>query len=419
MAHHLVIQLARFGDVIQTKRLLLSLAAVPGDTVHLAVDVSLAPFARRMYPFAVVHALHAHATNAGAAEVLLHCRSAFAALSEISFASVYTLNFSGMALALAGLFDPDSVRGYNRRNGQAFRSRWFRMGFRWMGNRRIAPINLVDFWACLHPNPVAPATVNPDAKPGGGGKLAIVAAGREARRSLPPEVLASLVESAFAARGGPEIVILGSNAERVFSRKLTRLLHPMVLQKVDDACGRTNLMDLSDILSGCDLVMTPDTGIMHLAAHLGVPVQAFFLSSAWCFETGPYGNGHTVFQATWPCAPCVETRPCPHATACLAPFAAPELHRVIRGKKTEDWPEKLAVCATRCDDFGCDYPLLLGALPELESRAALRALLAEYCGREAGRAVISRPAESVFHEADWMLPPPDASGRLCGLPQGE
>ena len=419
MAHHLVIQLARFGDIIQTKRLLLSLAAVSDDTVHLAVDVSLVSFARRMYPFAVVHEIHAHATNTGATEVLLHNRSSFAALAKVSFASVYNLNFSGMALALAGLFDPDSVRGYTRRNGQAFRSRWFRMGVRWMGNRRIAPVNLVDFWAYLHPNPVAPVTVNPEAKPGGGGKLAIVAAGRDARRSLPPEVLAPLVESAFAVWGGPEIVILGSSAERVFSRKLTRLLHPAVLQKVDDACGRTNLTDISDILMGCDLVMTPDTGIMHLAAHLGIPVQAFFLSSAWCFETGPYGNGHTVFQATRSCAPCVEKRPCPHTTACLAAFAAPELHRVMRGKNPKGWPENLVVCATHCDDFGCDYVLRQGELPELESRGALRALLAEYCDRETGCAAISRSFESVFHETDWMLPPSDAGGRLCGFPQGE
>ena len=35
-----------------------------------------------------------------------------------------------------------------------------------------------------------------------------------------------------------------------------------------------------------DVLLTPDTGIMHLAAHLGVPVFAFFLSSAWCHETG-------------------------------------------------------------------------------------------------------------------------------------
>ncbi|SBV93423.1 Glycosyl transferase family 9 [uncultured delta proteobacterium] len=419
MAHHLVIQLARFGDTIQTKRLLLSLAATPGDTVHLAVDPSLAAFARRIYPFAVVHEVRAHATNLAAAEAFSRNRSVFAALAEIPFSSVYTLNFSGMALALAGLFDPDSVRGYSCRNGQAFRSRWLRMGFRWMGNRRMAPMNLVDFWAYLHPDPVAPSAVNPAARAGGGGKIAVVASGREARRSLPPEVLAPLVEAAFVAHGGPEIVILGSNAERVFARKLSRLFRPAVLQKVDDACGRTSLSDLPDILAGCDRVLTPDTGIMHLAAHMGVPVQAFFLSSAWCFETGPYGDGHTVFQATRSCAPCVETRPCPHAVACLSPFASPALHRAVQGKEPETWPEELARFRTHCDAFGCDYIPDAGTLPELTKRAALRSLLAEYCGIFEAGAAASRFAETVFHETDWMLPPVDESGRAGILPQGE
>ena len=54
----MVIQAARFGDLVQTKRLLLSLA-LRGE-VHLAVDVSLVPLARVLYPFAELHALSVH-----------------------------------------------------------------------------------------------------------------------------------------------------------------------------------------------------------------------------------------------------------------------------------------------------------------------------------------------------------------------
>ncbi|MDR3073375.1 MAG: glycosyltransferase family 9 protein [Deltaproteobacteria bacterium] len=412
MARHLVIQLARFGDIVQTKRLLLSLAATPGDEVHLAVDGSLAPLARTLYPFAVVHAIRAHASGAGAAEIFAHNREAFASLAAADFTSVYTLNFSGMAFALAGLFDPDSLRGYTRRKGQDLRSSWLRMGFRWMGDRRIAPLNLVDFWAYLHADPIPPDKVNPEASDRRQGKIAIVAAGRESRRSLPAQVLAPLVEAIFAARGGPEIVILGSNAERPFAHRLARLLRPAVLQKVDDACGRTALTDLPAILSECDMALTPDTGVMHLAAHLGVPVRAFFLSSAWCFETGPYGAGHTVFQSTRPCAPCVETRPCPCNAQCLAPFAEPGLAAAVREtegqplRENPPWPEGLALLRTRLDAFGCDYVPVRGGFAELPRRKALRALLAEFTGRGDGRDAAAWCADTVFHETDWMLPPP-------------
>lgn len=407
MAHHLVIQLARFGDVVQTKRLLLSLAAVPGDVVHLAVDASLAPLARKVYPFAVVHALRAHAAQGGPTTVLAANREAFAALAAVPFASVYNLNFSGMSMAVAGLFDPDAVRGYVRRKGQVIHPPWMRMAFRWMGNRRMAPVNLVDFWAYLHPAPVRPATVNPPAATdtkNAKGKIAVVAAGREARRSLPAQVLAPLVESAFTARGGPEIIILGSNAERSFARRFSRLVRPAVLQKIDNACGRTDLADLPEILASCDLVLTPDTGIMHLAAHLGIPVRAFFLSSAWCFETGPYGEGHTVFQAMRFCAPCLETRPCPHATACLASFAEPGFAKLLPEDDERGWPEDIVMLRTAHDAFGCDCIPVRGVYPEWERKQHLRALLTEHVGCGSG-STAAWCAETIFHETDWMLPP--------------
>lgn len=409
MGRHLVIQLARFGDVIQTKRLLLSLAAAPGDVVHLAVDSSLGALARQAFPFAVVHEVRTHATNADASLVLAHNRTVFGELAETSFESVYNLNFSGMALALAGLFDPDGVRGYSRRNGQAFRSQWFRMGFRWMENRRVAPINLVDFWAHLHPNPVASAKVNPEASPRARKKVAIVAAGRGARRSLPPEVFAPIIEAVFASMNGPELVVLGSRAERPFARKIARLVSSSVLQKLEDACGKTTLLDLPELLDSCALVLTPDTGIMHLAAHLGVPTAAFFLSSAWNFETGPYGSGHTIYQAARKCAPCVESRPCPFATACLSPFASHEFLRALRGKKTGDWPQDLVALRSRCDDLGCDYELLRGEMVENSQRLALRGLLAEYVGRGTGVGIEPWGAKKVFHETDWMLPHKEAN----------
>ena len=393
--------------MVQTKRLLLSLAARPEDSVHLLVDASLASLARIIFPFTVVHAVRAHATGVNTATVLQENRDVFVDLASIPFDSVYNLNFSGMALALAGLFNTERVYGYSRRNGQPMRSPWVRMGFRWAGNRRIAPSNLVDFWAHLHQAPVSSDRVNPEAVPQKDGKIAIVAAGREARRSLPPEVLAPLVESVFAAHGGPKMLVLGSNAEAPFARKLARLVRPQVLQKLENICGQTTLTDLPDILSECSLVLTPDTGIMHLAAHCGIPVTAFFLSSAWGFETGPYGVGHTVFQATRSCTPCVESKPCPFSVACLTPFSAPELATVLRGKDPKIWPDDLVHLQTRMDSFGCDYHVLRGTFSDMTRHLSLRAFLAEYVGVGESRDIENWNAEAVFHESDWVLPQED------------
>ncbi|MBG3878511.1 heptosyltransferase, partial [Desulfovibrio oxamicus] len=210
MAKHLVIQLARFGDLVQTKRLILSLLNGEGTDgggthgagqgtghsiasapevylpeVHLAVDATLAELARLVYPGVIVHGVRAHG-GVPQEDVLAHNARAFAALAAEGFDTVYNLNNSGLNMALAALFPPDIVRGYRSLNGQPLRDRWMRMAFRWVAHRRLSPVNLVDFWAALAPRPIAPARVNPIALRGGRG-IGVVLAGRMSRRSLPPD----------------------------------------------------------------------------------------------------------------------------------------------------------------------------------------------------------------------------------------
>ncbi len=403
-AAHLVIQLARLGDLIQSKRLIASLAAEEGAAVHLAVDGSLAGLARLLYPHAVVHELAAHAGSHNAASVLARNAAAFVVLRETPFASVYNLNFSGLSLALTSLFDPELVRGYRRQDGQVLLSRWSRTAFRWTGERKVAPLNLVDFWAHLHPSPIVPELVNPAAAPKGTGRMGVVLAGRQARRSLPPDVLASCVEAVFTAMNGPRIALFGSGAERPLARQLARHLRPALVQKLDDLCGATTLTELPEQVGACDCLLTPDTGAMHLAAALGVPVKAFFLSSAWCWETGPYGGGHRIWQAERDCAPCVETAPCPHNVACLAPFRDKNFLLRLAGREPQNWPEGLLELESGFDALGVRYTPLLGREPRQEKRAGQRALLAELLRVPGPVSPPAWAAQELIHESDWMLP---------------
>lgn len=409
MTRHLVIQLARFGDLIQTKRLMLSLAASHGEKgkdapeVHLVVDRSLVALAKILYPYAVVHGIYAHGGAADPATVLTENRAVFAELGAVSFRSVYSLNFSELSFIIAGLFDPAIVRGYKRVGGQNLRSLWNRMAFRWTGERRVSPINLVDFWAHCAPFPIAPEAVNPPAAARGAQRIGVVLAGREARRSLPPSVLASCVEAVFAGMGGPEVVLVGSASERPLARQLLRRFPRALFDRTRDMSGQTAMADLPDLFSGLDALISPDTGTMHLAAHLGVPVRAFFLSSAWAFETGPYGVGHRIWQAVRECAPCVETAPCPHAVACLAPFGDPSFLRVLANKEAATWPDGLVELEPAFDALGQDYHPARGTLGSNARRVAFRHALAAVRGvaeEGAERSLV----EKLVHESDWMLP---------------
>jgi hypothetical protein len=398
----LVTQLARFGDLVQTKRLLLGLRAT-GRAVYLLVDASLERLARLLYPWLDVHVINAHSPPDP-----LALRRALEDLSGKGFHRVYNLNFSGLNMATSTLFDPDIVRGYKLDQGQPVRDPWTGMALRWTGNRRLGALNLEDFWAGFV-WPMAPGPeVNPDAVPKGGG-LGVAMAGRHARRSLPPDMLASVVQAMLPMLDTPKIYLLGTAAERSAARELTVRLPPRVADTVVDLTGRTGWQELADTVAGLDRVLTPDTGVMHLAAHLGVPVTATFLSSAWCHETGPYGRGHTVWQAVHECAPCLESAPCPCGQACLEPFRRREFLRLVGGLEggrfAGDPPPGLTGYHTDFDALGVTCKAFTGQDPGRGERLRVRGFIARHLGIEAGHAVPVAPdlAETLLADPDFML----------------
>ena len=86
--------------------------------------------------------------------------------------------------------------------------------------------------------------------------------------------------------------------------------------------GRTTLDQLIDELRECRLLLTNDTGTMHLAALLGVPVVAIFGSTEPRL-TGPLGNGHIVLRHHVECSPCF-LRECPIDFRCMKAISAQE-----------------------------------------------------------------------------------------------
>ena len=400
----LVVQLARFGDLIQSKRLLLSLAKQPNTHIHLCVDVSLVQLAKRIYPFAHVIAILAHnSAQHTPAQVLNHTQQVFTQLQQNNYSAVYTLNNSPLSYAIAHLFPYTIVHGYSSKHGQNIRTTLCRLAARWSGHRVSAPLNLVDFWAYFTNAPIPPEQVNPVPKQTQHNRIGVALAGREQRRSLPPKVLAKCIHAIFIARGGPEIVCIGTKQEQRTVKELAALLPASIYKKVVNTTGKTALTDLPDLVASVDCLLTPDTGLMHLAAHLGVPVQAFFLSSAWCFETGPYGFGHKVWQASTPCAPCLESAPCNHNMQCLEDFAHKDFLTHISGKYTPSWPTHLTGYISMLDPLGVTYTPVDGPDSFATQRKHLRNILTQHLQHTLQQPA-HHAAHELFNERDWMLP---------------
>ncbi|WP_272699765.1 glycosyltransferase family 9 protein [Desulfovibrio sp. Fe33] len=406
MKNYLVIQLARFGDLVQTKRLMKTLLARPGATVHLCLDGSLAPLARLIYPDAILHPITAHGTGAdagsGVMKMLVENRRTFAELAGLDFAAVYNLNFSGLNFRLAALFDPDKVEGYAWRDGQELIGRWPAMAMRWSAFRRLG-INLVDFWGAYCPDMLPAEAVNPEASPKGGG-IGVVLAGRESRRSLPAPLLAQIAATLAGSRKAQRLVLLGGQGEHAVGQAVLKELPTAVQRNTENLAGGTDWKQLVETVAGLDLLITPDTGTMHLAAHLGTPVAAFFLSSAWCHETGPYGLGHIVYQASTNCSPCLETAPCQENVKCLSGFAAPGFRRFLVTAKPEHSPGGILTLHSGFDALGQTYTPIAGNDPDAPRREVMRRFLLHHLSGSKTRfdELELNFARQLYREKDWM-----------------
>ena len=74
--------------------------------------------------------------------------------------------------------------------------------------------------------------------------------------------------------------------------------------------GQTDLAQLTEVYRRCAVVITNDSGPMHLAAAAGTPVVAIFGPTDPAL-TGPYGKQHRVLRAGIACSPCLSPR-CRH-----------------------------------------------------------------------------------------------------------
>ncbi len=67
-------------------------------------------------------------------------------------------------------------------------------------------------------------------------------------------------------------------------------------------CGE-KFSNVCAIIKKCDLFISNDSGLMHVAAALGTPVIAIFGPTDYK-RTGPCGTGHVVIKSDTSCAPC-------------------------------------------------------------------------------------------------------------------
>ncbi|WP_303722511.1 lipopolysaccharide heptosyltransferase II [Malonomonas rubra] len=130
-----------------------------------------------------------------------------------------------------------------------------------------------------------------------------------------PERFAAVADS-LAAEFGVQIVLTGGPGETEIGRDIEQAMQRTPLNLI----GRTSVRELMAILNHCRLVVTNDSGPMHIAAAFGVPIVAVFGPTDHT-TTSPRTDNCLIVRVPVDCAPCL-LRECPIDHRCMTGITA-------------------------------------------------------------------------------------------------
>ena len=126
----------------------------------------------------------------------------------------------------------------------------------------------------------------------------------------PQRHFAKLAESLVAQ--GYQVWLLGSNKDQEIGDEISALSGAAAL----NLCGKTGLDEAIDLMALASLAVCNDSGLMHVAAALDLPLVALYGSSSPDF-TPPLSDKAQIVSLHMECSPCFE-RTCPYQhTKCL------------------------------------------------------------------------------------------------------
>ena len=350
----LIINLTRMGDLLQMTPFLNGLRR-ENPEVHITLmvlkeftDVCAGfPFVDEIESFdANDFILGMEATDRSLVDNFRILEGLVTRLRERHFDQVINLSFSNISAFLVYLLGVEDLRGVtmDEEGHRLLKHAWIRHFYNIVSNREINLFNYVDFIRKI-----------------GGSSLrapmffAVSETGRRFARAFcedrgisekdsvigmqlgasrknrwwPIPSFVRLAETLI--RDGSKIILFGSSGEKELGQELSEAVKLSVGEKTSclfDMTGQTTVDQLAALVDRCNILITCDTGTMHVATAVGTQVVALFFGPAYFPETGPYGEGQIVIQADLPCAPCGHDTICKNPM-CRQMISASHVKRVI------------------------------------------------------------------------------------------
>ncbi len=129
-------------------------------------------------------------------------------------------------------------------------------------------------------------------------------------KNYPIEYWATIIK--HLNKVGKKIIIIGTDSDQ---KDIDKLIKFGLTNKFINLCGKTNMRELALLIKNAELVIAGDSGPMHIASSLNVPVIALFGPTnpeKW----GPVSKNSVVLSIDEDCKYCYKTR-CPKNLDCL------------------------------------------------------------------------------------------------------
>ena len=272
-------------------------------------------------------------------------------LSSTRYDVVYNLTHSRASAVLLSLMQAGRHVGFDmdRCGMRQVETPWLRHMGTVVRARRLNRINLVDVYLGaaglvgqgerLHVEVPARARAAARERLSGDGPLLAVQLGASSdTKTWGIEAFTATLRHLAEALPALRVVLVGVKDERARADALRARASQIPFV---DLIGGTTLPELAGVVERCDALLTGDTGTMHLAGAVATPTCSIFVGLGMPWETGVYAADHVALSSRLSCAPCQHNVVCGHPV-CHEDFpprhVAAILERVVRGASLDDLP---------------------------------------------------------------------------------
>jgi ADP-heptose:LPS heptosyltransferase len=152
--------------------------------------------------------------------------------------------------------------------------------------------------------------------------------GRQSANHWPVSRAAAFVDLLLTHFPAADLVLIGDRHEIALTKAMLDLVDPKLRTRVIDLVGGADLGQTAAVFERCTVAISTDSGPMHIADAVGVPLVALFCGKTPLPIWVPTGERSVVLYHHVACAPCLLAE-CPHGNLCMDSISPDEVLRAV------------------------------------------------------------------------------------------